>query len=103
MFIILGGVFVFIGMLWCIFLVFVIVFMCNKFGGVKGLGFWLNKVVGGLFVYFGVKLGLVSVWIKFVVYKCYFLGLIVLCWIGIIKVWFVNRMILWFGMKFYNV
>ncbi len=59
-FITLGGVFVFTGTLWCIFLALATAFMRNKLGGVKGLGFWLNKAAGGLFVYFGVKLGLAS-------------------------------------------
>ena len=102
-FITLGGVFVFTGTLWCIFLALATAFMRNKLGGVKGLGFWLNKAAGGLFVYFGVKLGLASAWIKPAAYKRHFLGLTALCRIGITKVCFVNRMILRFGMKFYNV
>ncbi|TPV54575.1 LysE family translocator [Aestuariibacter sp. GS-14] len=59
-FISLGGIFVFTGTLWCILLALATAFMRTKLGGVKGLGFWLNKAAGGLFVYFGVKLGLAS-------------------------------------------
>lgn len=57
LFVALGGVFTLTGTSWCFFLVLATGWIRQRLTGKGSVGFWLNKVAGGLFVYFAVKLG----------------------------------------------
>lgn len=59
-FLALGGIFTLTGTSWCLLLVVGTVWLRTRLTGISGLSYWLNKVTGGLFVFFAVKLGLAS-------------------------------------------
>lgn len=57
-FIVLGCVFNFNGMLWCHFLAVSASLASQRFQASRWLVLWLNRLIGGLFVSFGIKLAL---------------------------------------------
>ena len=57
-FIILGAIFNFNGMLWCVFLALFTAFASARIRVSPTVSQWLNRVTGGLFIWLGVKLAL---------------------------------------------
>jgi threonine/homoserine/homoserine lactone efflux protein len=57
-FIVLGCIFNFNGMLWCHFLAFTSAFASRRVRISPTLTLWLNRVIGALFISFGIKLAL---------------------------------------------
>ncbi|MDO8303653.1 MAG: LysE family translocator [Sedimentisphaerales bacterium] len=57
-FIVLGGIFNFNGMLWCHFLAVTSAFASRRMQVNQRLTLWLNRVIGAVFISFGIKLAL---------------------------------------------
>jgi threonine/homoserine/homoserine lactone efflux protein len=59
-FIVLGCIFNFNGMLWCHFLAVTSAFASRRMRINSGLTLWLNRVIGAVFISFGIKLALAN-------------------------------------------
>lgn len=59
-FIVLGCIFNFNGMLWCHFLAISSAFASQRVQASETVALWLNRLIGGVFISFGIKLALVE-------------------------------------------
>jgi len=59
-FILLGAIFIFNGTLWCLGVAAVAAKTAGRIAQASRVGLWMNRALGGLFVYLGVRIALIQ-------------------------------------------
>jgi threonine/homoserine/homoserine lactone efflux protein len=57
-FVVLGAMFIFNGTLWCLCVAAIAARTAGRFTQASGVGLWINRALGGLFVYLGIRIAL---------------------------------------------